>query len=72
MLIALDHFFLMVLFTKPWYMELSTCKGVGFCRCPSSVGVVQMGTNSRAALKAVDISASVVELMIFFIMMQMT
>ena len=71
MLIALDHFFLMVLFTKPWYMELSTCKGVGCCRCLSYVSVVQMGGNSRAVLKAVDISASMVELMIFFIMMQM-
>ena len=72
MLIAFDRQCLIVLFTKPMAVELSTCIGVGGCGCPISSRAIRRGTASFAVKNMAPTSASIAELMTLFIIFAST
>ena len=61
MSIAFDRFCLIVSFTNPTAVVLSTCMGVGGWGCPISSRVVRIGKTSLDFIKLAHISASAAE-----------
>ena len=59
--IAFDRFCLIVLFSNPTDVVLSTCMGVGGWGCPSSSRVVRIGKLSLAFRNVAPISSSAAE-----------
>ena len=72
MLIAFDQRCLIVLFTKPMAVDLSTCIGVGGCGCPISSRAIQRGAAYFAVKNTALTSASIAELMTLFIIFAST